>query len=143
MQQILNTQSSQGYFEAVREKDILSTALGNKEHPGRMRGLGVNAPWSHGFADDYFTHRSRKRSKTEHDDRLEHVLTTKFQRQITRLQDQMNQLLNQSQAAPVILGASPPRHQSSVASTNFFDHDDVQLPIDDIKVMYVSEMLQR
>ena len=55
----------------------------------------------------------------------------------------MNQLLNQSQTAPVILGASPPQHQSSVASTHKSEHDDVQLPIDDIKVMYISGILQR
>nr|CCI55307.1 PH01B001I13.3 [Phyllostachys edulis] len=37
------------------------------------------------------------------------------------------------EAAPVILGASPPQHRSSVASTPNSKHDDVQLPIDDIK----------
>nr|CCI55309.1 PH01B001I13.5 [Phyllostachys edulis] len=113
----LIAETSKGSFQADREKDMLSTALGNKEHPGRMRGLGVTVPWSYRFRGDYDTYRSRKRSKAEHEDRL----------------DQMNQLLNQSQAAPVILGASPPRHRSSIASTHNSEHDDVQLPIDDIK----------
>ena len=54
----------------------------------------------------------------------------------------MNQLLNQSQAATVILGASPTQHRSSVASTQNSEPDDVQLPIDAIKVMYISGMLQ-
>ena len=88
-------------------------------------------------------YRRRKRSKAEYDDRLE-LLTAQFQGQIASLQDQLNQLLlNQSQAAPVILRTSPPPHRSSVASTKDSDHDDVQLPIDDIKVMYISEMRQR
>ena len=75
----------------------------------------------------------------------EQVLTAKFEEKIARLQDQVNQLLllNQSQAAPVVLGASPPQHRSSVASTQNYEHDDVQLPIDDIKVMYISGMFQR
>ena len=155
MQQELSSACSEGSFQADREKDILSTALGNKEHPGRTRDKGVNVPWRDGFALDYCTYRSRKRSKAEYDTVLEHVLTTKFEGRehaltakfedkIARLQDQVNQLLllNQSQAAPVVLGASPPQHRSSVASTQNFE-DDVQLPIDDIKVMYISGMLQR
>ena len=143
MQQSLSSACSEGSFQADREKDILSTALGNKEHPGRMRGKGVNVPWRDGFGDDYCTYRSRKRSKAEYDTVLEQVLTAKFQGEIASLRDQVNQLLNQSQAAPVILGASPPQgNRSSVASTQNFE-DDVQLPIDDIKVMYISGMLQR
>ena len=138
MQHVLTSASSQGSFSAYREKDILSEALGNKEHPGRTRGKGVYVDWGDGFADDYRTYRSRKRSKVEYDNRLEQM-----QGQIARLQDQLNQVLNQSQAAPVVLGASPPQHRSSVASKQNSEHDDAQLPIDDIKVMYISGMLQR
>lgn len=157
MQQELSSACSEGSFQADREKDILTTALGNKEHPGRTRGKGVNVSWRDGFPDDYCTYRSRKRSKAEYDTVLEHVLTSKFEgrervltakfeEKIARLQDQVNQLLllnNQSQAAPVVLVGSPPQHRSSVASTQNCEHDDVQLPIDDIKVMYISGMLQR
>ena len=68
-----------------------------------------------------------------------------IQGKLAALQDQMNQLLSQSQsqAAPVNLDASPPRHRSSVASTHNSEHDDVQLPIDGIKVMYIYGMHQR
>ena len=48
----LSEESSQGTFQAAREKDILTSALGNKEHPGRMRGVGVTVPWKLGFPDD-------------------------------------------------------------------------------------------
>ena len=55
----------------------------------------------------------------------------------------MNQLINQLQATPVILVASPPQRRSSVAFTPALsDLDDVQLPIDVIQVMYISRMLQ-
>ena len=75
----------EGSFKADRENDLLSTALGNKEHPGRTRGVGVYVPWRDGFVDDYYTYRSRKRSKAEYDKVLEHVLTVKFQGHITTL----------------------------------------------------------
>lgn len=62
-------------------------------------------------------------------------ISAQFQGQITLLQEQMNQLISQSQAAPVILGASPPQHRSSVASTPvLFELGNVQLPIDVIQV---------
>ena len=143
MQRELIAQTSEGSFQAHRENDILSTALGNKEHPGRTRGKGVSVPWIHGFADDYYMYRRRKRSKAEYDDGLE-LLKQEFQGEIASLRDQMNQVLrNQSQAAPVIAGTSPPRHRSSVASTHNFELDDDQLPIDGIKVMYIYGMHQR
>ena len=69
----------------------------------------------------------------------------KFEGRLAAMQDQMNRLLSQSQsqAAPINLGASPARHRSSVASTLYSEHDDVQLPIDGIKVMYIYGMHQR
>ena len=117
-------------------------ALGNKEHPGRTRGLGVNVPWSDGFPDDYCTYRSRKRSKADHDDRFAQM-SAKFEEKVAALQDQLNQVLRQSQPAPVNLGASPPQRRSSVASAHNTEHDDVRLPIDDIKVTYIYGMHQR
>ena len=109
-------------------------ALGNKEHPGRTRGLGVNVPWSLGFAGDFSTYRSRKRSKAEREDRWLQMMTENFEGKLAALQDQVNQLRSQSQATPVNLEVSPARHRSSVASTHNSEHDDVQLPIDGIKI---------
>ena len=121
MQQTLSTQSSQGSFKEVREKDILSTALGNKEHPGRTRGCGLYVIWRDAFQHDAEAYRSQNRSKAERGEQLKEEIraqiSAQFQGQITLLQEQMNQLINQSQATPVILGASPPQHRSSVAST--------------------------
>ena len=36
-----------------RENDILTQALGNKEHPGRTRGIGSKVPWKMGFPQVY------------------------------------------------------------------------------------------
>jgi hypothetical protein len=35
----LNELQKQGKFKAKRDKDVLSTAIGSKEHGGRVRGL--------------------------------------------------------------------------------------------------------
>ena len=39
-----------GVFTPNREKDELTRALGNPEHPGRTRGKGV-IPWYEGFSE--------------------------------------------------------------------------------------------
>ena len=52
----------EGTFRPNREKDELSFALGNPEHCGRTRGMGV-VPWNRGFLADLDTYRSRCRSK--------------------------------------------------------------------------------
>ena len=144
MQRDLTAQASQGSFHADRENDILSTALGNKEHPGRTRGFRVNVPWSHGFVDDYCTYRTRKRSKAEHGNQLVQMITNQFQVEMAALRSQMDILMSQrSQAAPANSGGSPPRRRSSVASAHNCEHDDVRLPIDDIKVTYIYGMHQR
>lgn len=61
--------SSEGRFHPDREKDELTLALENLEHPGRTRGKGV-VPWKYGFKEDSHTFRSRMRSKRDTDAKL-------------------------------------------------------------------------
>ena len=60
-------ESTQGSFQPSQEKDILISALGNKEHPGHTRCIGVFIPWKLGFPDDADSYRSQRRNKTERD----------------------------------------------------------------------------
>ena len=53
-----------GVFTPNRENDELTRALGNPEHPGRTRGMGV-IPWYEGFSDWNDDYRSRARKKME------------------------------------------------------------------------------
>ena len=137
LQQVLTSACSEGSFRSDRENDILSTALGNKEHPGRTRGKGVNVSWRDGFALDYCTYRSRKRSKAEYDTVLEHVLTTKFEgreqvltakfeEKIARLQDQVNQLL--------LLNQSPPPMEKPTRVTSWRSRCSINCAISSAKV---------
>ena len=47
-----------------REKDVLTQALGTKEHPGRTRGTGV-VPWKLAFPQESNTYRSYSRGRAD------------------------------------------------------------------------------
>ena len=67
---------SQGTFQPIREKDELTYALQNPEHPGHTRGKGV-VPRKFGFRDYIDTYRSQERRRNverEHLRRLEEQL---------------------------------------------------------------------
>ena len=53
-----------GVFTPNRENDELTRALGNPEHPGRTRGMGV-IPWYEGFSEWNEDYRTRARRKKE------------------------------------------------------------------------------
>ena len=56
---------SQGKFKAKRDKDVLSTALGSKEHGGRVRGMSSKLSIKNGFKKDKARYRSNDRYKEE------------------------------------------------------------------------------
>ena len=61
----------EGTFHPDREKDVLTKALGNPEHPGRTRGPPGSVLWVHGFHDSRDTYRSRGRKKKEEATKLQ------------------------------------------------------------------------
>ena len=61
--------SSQRSFNPDREKDELTLALGNKEHPGCTQGVGL-VNWKVGFPQDVDNYKSRKRKQAEKDETL-------------------------------------------------------------------------
>ena len=54
----------QGTRTSNREKDVLTQALGTKEHPGRNRGTGV-VPWKLAFPEESHTYQSRSRGRAD------------------------------------------------------------------------------
>jgi hypothetical protein len=58
----INEEVMQGTRTSNRENDVLTQALGNKEHPGRTRGAGL-VPWKLAFEGDSTTYQSRSRGK--------------------------------------------------------------------------------
>src|SRR5438128_8546428 len=56
----IQAQVTQGSFVPDRENDVLTKALGNKEHSGQTRGFGSKGPWKKGFPNDLHKYKSRK-----------------------------------------------------------------------------------
>ena len=54
--------AAEGTFQPDRERDELTYALGNPEHPGRTRGKSV-VPWKYGFKDYIASYRKPAKKK--------------------------------------------------------------------------------
>lgn len=117
--------SAQGTFHPDREKDELTLALQNPEHPGRTRGKGVVA-WKYGFQEASHTYKSRMRSKRDTKDKLRY-LEERVALQEIRMQEEVERRVDQRLAerqseqtvqlyAPPIM-VSPSGNRSSCAST--------------------------
>jgi hypothetical protein len=121
----------QGKFKAKRDKDVLSTAIGSKEHGGCIRGLSSKLTIKDGFQQDWASYRKHDRYKEEKKEAAEKALKSKFREyfQATVVEEQQSGLLwfNPSQEVgqqqmvrmpPLVLGqANTACAQSSVAST--------------------------
>lgn len=58
--------SKDGSFKLERERGILSVALGNPEHPGRVWGISSRLGWKEGFAEEWQDiYKKRDRYKKE------------------------------------------------------------------------------
>jgi hypothetical protein len=64
-----------GLFQSDRENDQLNAALGNPEHTGRIRGIGSQMSWKHGFLKDSTNYEKRDRYKKT----LEEKVNTLFE----------------------------------------------------------------
>ncbi|BAH93112.1 Os05g0359000 [Oryza sativa Japonica Group] len=118
--QQLAEESLQGSFQSCREKDILTEALGTKEHPGRTRGLGATVPWKAGFTDNSDLYKKHRRSKGECEEtnvaQLKKEIYDELAAKIdSEVEERLQQALNQrSVASPV--EPSPNTIQDSVVS---------------------------
>ena len=59
----IQAQVTEGSFVPDRENDILTKALGNKEHPGRTRGISSKVPWKKGFPQDLHKYKCRRNAE--------------------------------------------------------------------------------
>ena len=59
----LAAESSNGSFPGVRENDILTVALENPEHRGRVRGVSSSVGWGKGFGEEFAGMYRKKRNK--------------------------------------------------------------------------------
>src|SRR5438128_1995922 len=54
---------TQGSFVPDMENDILTKAMGNKEHPDRTWGIGSKVPWKKGFPQDLYKYKCRRNAE--------------------------------------------------------------------------------
>jgi hypothetical protein len=57
-----------GLFKSDGENDVLSGALGNAEHTGRIRSVASQMPWKIGFPNDAWNYKKRDRYKRNLED---------------------------------------------------------------------------
>jgi hypothetical protein len=116
--------AQEGQFHPDRENDELTLALGNPEHGGRTRGVGV-VPWYEGFAGWQDSYKSRSRKKKVEADRLS-KLEQKYEQQQQEIQELKQQRATPRQVHPA---SEPTLQKSSAGSTGApLGHT----PVDDI-----------
>jgi hypothetical protein len=112
----------EGRFHPEREKDELTRALGNDEHPGQTRTTPGSKPWKLGFPVErkIFPDRSRQRRKEREADHISQI-----EEELKWQSDMLNRMSQQGTAAsqPQIEAAHdatgpPSQRKSSVASTD-------------------------
>lgn len=136
----------QGKFFPNREKDELTRALGNKEHPGRTRGTKGSVPWKEGFPRDLGTYRSRGRKKEEERTWKAQVEDTLvgLQEEVKTLRSQQStgQSQRQPEEEPAFHDAPSSQRRSSVASTELAAEEQParRYPVDDITGREICEL---
>ena len=92
----VNDEVRKGTRSTNRENDLLTQALGNKEHPGRTRGAGL-VPWKIAFEEGSSTYRSRSRGRAAQEAEYMRVLKEmedKFKKGIDEwVQEKVNVLM--------------------------------------------------
>ena len=117
-------------FIPDRENDLLTVALGNREKPGRARGLGPQHPWWNAFAKDMATYRSRSRAKRRREEEEQNKYSQLMSR-IDNQQQQINELRGAVHGhAQDITAAAPSQRKSSVGDSEAPPAENTQLMID-------------
>ena len=125
--------SDRGEFVADRDRDELTYALGNKEHPGRTRGVGTSVSWKKGFQEHAATYRSRSRKKAEYEQRVRDLEQTvaaqgsKLQEMESEMERRMKVAWLQIQQATGGTGSTEPAPlQQATGGTGSTEHAPLQ-----------------
>ena len=86
----LTVLQKQGKFSVKRDKDVLSTAIGTKEHGGRIRGVSSKLTFRDGFEEDRSTYKRHDRYKEEMVQAAERVVESKFKEIFAQLAKQQS-----------------------------------------------------
>jgi hypothetical protein len=67
-----------GLFKSNSENYVLSRALGNVEHTGRIRGVASQMLWKVGFLNDAWSYKKRDRYKRNLEDAIKQKMNSMF-----------------------------------------------------------------
>ena len=81
----------EGKFSVKRDKDVLSTAIGTKEHGGRIRGMSSKLTFREGFEEDRSTYKRHDRYKEEMIQAAEKAAESKFKEIFAQLAEQQSE----------------------------------------------------
>ena len=80
----------QGKFSIKRDKDVLITAIGTKEHRGRIRGMSSKLTFRDGFEEDHSIYKRHDRYKEEMIQAAEKAAESKFKEMFAQLAEQQS-----------------------------------------------------
>ena len=137
----MSSQPSQGDVVTTSwTHDILTTALGNPEHPGRTRGIGSEVPWGVYFREtkeEYERRMRARRSQTQSQTTqmdgaaMEERIRAEVSRQVEQIKEELR-----AQFALAAAASSPGARRSYCASGTLVGDDGGSqgLPVDRITV---------
>jgi hypothetical protein len=117
-----------GLFQSDRKNDQLKESLGNPEHTGRIRGVGSQMPWKHGFLKDSTSYKKLDRYKKTLKEKIEEKVNTLFENKFMALIQNLSQ---EHGSPPLHLLAPQAANLSSMGSTTGLG---TWYPVDDITV---------
>jgi hypothetical protein len=117
-----------GLFKSDRENDIVSGALGNAKHTGRIRGVTSQMLWKVSFPNDAWSYKKRDRYKRNLEDVIEEKMNSMFE---TNFRSYMQSLTQERplELQQITQNLSSLPHISSIGSTAAVP---TWYPIDDI-----------
>jgi hypothetical protein len=117
-----------GLFQYDRDNDQLNVALDNPEHTGRIRGIGSQMLWKHGFLKDSTSYKKCDRYKKTLEEKIEEKVNTLFENRFMMF---IQNLSKQEGSPPLHLLAPQATNLSSMGSTTGLG---TWYPMDDIMV---------
>ena len=98
--------AKEGSLEPDRENDLLTKALGNKEHPGRTRGIESKVGWKHGFPNDAGQYKTRTRYKKNLEDQIQEQVKVEFMKMWNEKEKERAVLMSIEQPTSPSFGAA-------------------------------------
>jgi hypothetical protein len=80
----------EGKFRVKRDKDVLSTAIGTKEHGGHIRGVSSKLTFREGFEEDRSTYKRHDCYNEEMIQAAEKAAESKFKEMLAQIAEQQS-----------------------------------------------------